>query len=152
MGRKSSSCLPFSFFKLFKKSSKQNTSTGTSETGEEKVVNDLKVCFNEEHNDEDDDVFEDVMNKDGRAPYIQQEGFDFRTRSSFKAMLLKTPLLSSRKTHSSQEARFLSHKMGFLGQIYVANNSGRERIKSASTGSLESRTKHNSSSSDNSVF
>ena len=115
MGRKISGCLPFFLFKLCKKSARSKTSVDNSEISEENGVHGLKVCFNEDP--EDDDVFEEeISNKDGRVHCIQQqEGFDFRTRSSFKAMLLKTPLLSSRKQHTSNEAEYLSHKMGFQG-------------------------------------
>ena len=152
MGRRKSGCFPSFLTRLFKKDTTIKSSVDISETSEDRVTNGLKVSFDEEL--EDDDVFEEeVSNKGGRVNCLQQsDGFDFRTRSSFKAMLLRTPLLSSKKQHTSNEAECLTHKMGFLGQIYVGKTQMRERFKSASSGSLASRTKHNSSSSDASAF
>ena len=117
------------------------SSVEISETSEDRVTNGLKVCFDEDL--DDDDVFEEGVSKDGRVNCLQQsEGFFFQTRSSVKAMLLRTPLLSLRKQDTPNKAEYLTHNTGFL---YVGKTQIRERFKSASTGSLESRKKHNAS-------
>ena len=152
MGQERLSCFSSFFLRIFRKSrSCSKMSSEFSGIGEDVTAGNLKVCFSDDVME--DDVFEEETSKKDEKAYDMngQEGFDFRTRSSFKAMLLKTPLLSSRRSGGvSQDAELLSQKMGFLGQIYVESFKVRRRFKSASTGSLNSKKKNESFSSDSS--